>query len=35
MNHKLGMLSYTLATMASICLVSGLLLLRGGELANE
>ena len=28
---KLGFISYTLATMASLCFISGLLVLTGGE----
>lgn len=31
MAYKIGKLSYTLASLASICLVSGLLVLTGGE----
>lgn len=31
MNHKLELISYMLATMASLCFVSGLLVLKGGE----
>lgn len=31
MAYKVGKLSYTLASLASICLVSGLLVLTGGD----
>ena len=31
MAHKLGVISYTLATVASICFVSGIIVLTGGE----
>lgn len=31
MAYKVGKLSYTLASLASICLVSGLFILTGGE----
>lgn len=31
MANKLGTISYTLATIASICFVSGLLVLTGGD----
>lgn len=31
MNHKLNFISYTLAAMASVCFISGLLVLTGGE----
>lgn len=31
MAHKLGFISYTLATIASICFVSGIIVLSGGE----
>ena len=32
MDHKLEVITYTLATLASVCFVSGLLVLTGGEL---
>lgn len=35
MNHKLGLISYTLATLASVCLVSGLLVLTGGDSSHD
>jgi hypothetical protein len=31
MKHKLEVIYYTLAAMSSVCLVSGLLLLSGGD----
>lgn len=31
MAHKFGFISYTLATVASLCFVGGLLVLSGGE----
>lgn len=34
MKHKLGVISYTLAAMASVCFVSGLLVLTGGDTNN-
>lgn len=34
MAHKLGVVSYTFATMAGLCLISGLLVLTGGEPHN-
>lgn len=35
MANKLGTISYTLATIASICFVSGLLVLTGGETNDD
>lgn len=34
MNHKLGVISYTFAAVASFCLVGGLLVLSGGEIGH-
>ena len=34
MNHKLGVISYTLAIVASVCFVGGLLVLSGGDVTN-
>lgn len=34
MKDKQGLLSYTLATLASVCFVSGLLVLTGGEISH-
>ena len=35
MKHNLGFISYTFATLASMCLVSGLLLLTGGDIDHD
>lgn len=35
MDHKKGILPFTLATVASICFVGGLLVISGGEPKNE
>lgn len=34
MKHKLGVVYYTFATMASVCLVGGLLVLTGGDIKH-
>lgn len=34
MKNKLGMISYTLATLASVCFVGGIFVLTGGEPSN-
>lgn len=31
MNHRLSVISYTLASMAGICMISGLLIIKGGH----
>lgn len=35
MNHKLGFISYTLAAVASLCFVSGIVVLSGGDVTHD
>lgn len=35
MKHKLGIIYYTLAAMASVCLAGGFMVLSGGETFGE